>query len=84
MECAAFQIRVVFFEFETLGVVALVFFGGVARGRFAFFAGFRAFERNDQPISLLCSHSLKLERFFTVKNEAQIYGNGVELPNGDY
>jgi hypothetical protein len=81
---AAFQVWIILLDFDALGVVAFVFFGGVARGRFAFLASFRAFERNHQTISLLCSHIIWYGKVtclsLYLKNEAQIYGSPIEIP----
>src|SRR5437867_710179 len=47
MECVATQGRIVFFNFQLLGLELLVASGDVARGRFAFLARFGALNGND-------------------------------------
>jgi hypothetical protein len=64
----AAQVRIVFFDFNTIGRIGFVFFGGVARCWFAFFFGFGAFKRYDHAGNFL-SHDEEND-----KSEKEVIG----------
>lgn len=66
MNGSTFQCRIIFFEFQPLGVVAFVLLRGVARGRLSFLARLGAFERDGNAIAFCLCHCCKIVECETV------------------